>query len=63
MRKNERFMAESFLIFELLKFRREFRDWYGCLSILELSVNSKLTRKIQDIEILLQEMTYEKTDY
>lgn len=56
-------MAETFLSFELQKFRRQFRDWYGCLSILELSVNSILTKKIQDIETLLEAMTYEKTDY
>lgn len=56
-------MAKTFLSFELQRFRRQFRDWYGCLSILELSVNSKLTRKIQDIETLLEEMTHEKTDY
>lgn len=56
-------MAKSFLSFEVQKFRRQFRDWYGCLSILELSVNSKLTRKIKDIETLLEEITNEKTDY
>lgn len=56
-------MAKTFLSFELQKFRRQFRDWYGCLSVLELSVNSNLARKIQDIETLLDEMAHEKTDY
>ena len=56
-------MAETFLSFEMQKFRRQFRNWYGCLSILELSVNSRLLRKIRDIETLLEEMIHEKTDY
>jgi len=56
-------MAKTFLSFELQKFRRQFRNWYGCLTILELAVNPRLTRKIQDIESLLADMTYEKSDY
>jgi len=56
-------MAQIFLIFEIQNFRRKFREWYGCLSVLELTVNSSLTRKIQDIESLLKEMMLEKTDY
>ena len=43
-------MAKIFLGHESQKMQRLFRDWYGTLSILELAVNSKLTRKIQDIE-------------
>ena len=56
-------MAKTFLSFELQKFRRQFREWYGRLSLLELAVNSTLTRKIQDIESLLEELPYEKSDY
>ena len=43
-------MAKTFLSLESYKIQIRFRDWYGCLSILELAVNSKLTRKIQEIE-------------
>lgn len=56
-------MATTFLSFELQKLRRHFRYWYGCLSLLELSVNSKLIKKIRDIEVLLEGMTNENTDY
>lgn len=56
-------MAKTFLAFKLMKFRRQFREWYGNLSVLELSVNSQLARKIQKIESLLEEMTHEKSDY
>ncbi len=52
-------MAETLLTFELQNFRRQFRYWYGCLSLLELSANSKLIKKIQDIENLMKEIENE----
>ena len=43
-------MAKIFLSYESEKIQSNFREWYGSLSVLELAVNSKLTRKIQEIE-------------
>lgn len=56
-------MAKTLLAFELQKVRRQFREWYAVLSVLELCTNSQLTRKIQKIENLIEEMMNEKTDY
>lgn len=47
-------MAKIFLSYESQKIQSRFREWYGSLSVLELAVNSKLTRKIQEIEIQLE---------
>lgn len=47
-------MAKIFLSHESSKIHRQFREWYGTLSVLELAVNSKLTRKIQEIENQLE---------
>lgn len=47
-------MAKILLSYESQKIQSNFRDWYGSLSILELAVNSKLTRKIQEIETQLE---------
>jgi hypothetical protein len=46
-------MAKIFLTYESQKIQTKFREWYGSLSVLELAVNSKLTRKIQEIETQL----------
>ncbi len=47
-------MAKIFLSHEFSKIQRQFREWYGTLSVLELAVNSNLTRKIQEIENQLE---------
>jgi hypothetical protein len=47
-------MAKIFLAYESQKIQSNFREWYGSLSVLELAVNSKLTRKIQEIETQLE---------
>lgn len=47
-------MAKIFLGHESQKIQRQFREWYGSLSIIELVVNAKMTRKIQEIEIQLE---------
>ncbi len=47
-------MAKILLSFESQNIQSNFRDWYGSLSVLELAVNSKLTRKIQEIETQLE---------
>lgn len=47
-------MAKIFLSYESQKIQSRFREWYGSLSVLELAVNSKLTRKIQEIETQLE---------
>ncbi|OFZ30724.1 MAG: hypothetical protein A2622_13730 [Bdellovibrionales bacterium RIFCSPHIGHO2_01_FULL_40_29] len=47
-------MAKIFLSHESSKIQKLFRDWYGTLSVLELAVNSKMTRKIQEIENQLE---------
>ncbi len=47
-------MAKIFLSCESQKIQSNFREWYGSLSVLELAVNSKLTRKIQEIETQLE---------
>ena len=47
-------MAKILLSYGSQKIQRCFREWYGSLSVLELAVNSKLTRKIQEIETLLE---------
>lgn len=47
-------MAKIFLAYESQKIQSQFRKWYGCLSVLELAVNSKLTRQIQEIENRLE---------
>jgi len=56
-------MAKTYLNYRMQQFRRQFRDWYGGLSVLELSVNSSLIHKIKKIESLINEMADEKTDY
>lgn len=56
-------MAKTLLAFELQKVRRQLREWYGGLSVLELCTNSQMTRKIQKIETLIEEMMNEKTIY
>lgn len=57
MRKSARCMAKTLLIFEMNKVKDKFRKWYGCLSVIELSLNSHLVRKIQDVENHLNEIT------
>ena len=47
-------MAKIFLSYESQKIQNRFRQWYGSLSVLELAVNSSLTRKIQEIETQLE---------
>lgn len=47
-------MAKIFLAYESKQIQSNFREWYGSLSVLELAVNSKLTRKIQEIETQLE---------
>ena len=47
-------MAKIFLSYESQKIQSSFREWYGSLSVLELAVNSNLTRKIQEIETQLE---------
>ena len=47
-------MAKIFLSYECQKIQKNFREWYGTLSVLELAVNSKMTHKIQDIENQLE---------
>ena len=47
-------MAKIFLSYGSQKIQSNFREWYGSLSVLELAVNSKLTRKIQEIETQLE---------
>lgn len=53
-------MAKIFLNYESQKIQRKFREWYGCLSVLELAVNSKLTYKIQEIENQLETLKQAK---
>ncbi|MDZ4661300.1 MAG: hypothetical protein SGJ18_06730 [Pseudomonadota bacterium] len=47
-------MAKIFLGHEFKNIQHHFREWYGSLSVLELSANSKLIRKIQEIETHLE---------
>ena len=56
-------MAKTCLKFELLNFRRQFRDWYGSISVLELTTNTQLIKKISEIEIIIEKIINEKTKY
>jgi hypothetical protein len=42
----------------LHKIRDWFRRWYSCLSIAELAANRKLTKKIEEVETLLGELSH-----
>jgi hypothetical protein len=45
----------SYLDIQML--RTWFRRWYGFLSINELAANRELTTKIQEVEMLFQELS------
>jgi hypothetical protein len=53
-------MAHAISYLDIQTLRTWFRRWYGFLSIEELATNHEISQKIQEIETLLQELSYGK---
>lgn len=53
-------MEQIHVNYELQKIRRLFREFYGELPVLELSQNSRLTKKIEELEKQLKGIIYEQ---
>ena len=49
-------MEQVFVKFELQKVRKSFREFYGLLPILELSRNTNLIKKIEELENQLRSL-------